>query len=189
MIASRLPHMTAVEYLEWEKTQEMRHEYGSKDIYAMTGGSKAHNTITGNLFTEIRAHLRSGPCQTFFSDVKVQISAEGPFFYPDLLVTCNEQDNQPGYTVEHPCLIVEVLSPSTEAGDRGSKFRYYRRLNALQEYVLIDSQEMSVECFRRPATLSTWSYEAYSSGDVVKLESIDLDVPMNRLYAEVQFES
>lgn len=79
MIASRLPHMTAVEYLEWEKTQEMRHECGSKDIYAMTGGSKAHNTITGNLFTEICAHLRSGPCQTFFSDVKVKLVLRDPY--------------------------------------------------------------------------------------------------------------
>ncbi|MBC8123311.1 MAG: Uma2 family endonuclease [Gemmatimonadaceae bacterium] len=188
MIASLQQPLTIEEYLEWEKAQELRHEYLDGEIYAMTGGSKAHNAIAINLARELSTHLRTSSCNVFVSDVKVQSAAQGPVFYPDLLVTCDERDNQAGYVVEHPCLIVEILSPSTERFDRGAKFRQYRSLAALQEYVLIGTQEMSVECFRRSAEVGVWSFQPYSPGDAVRFESIGLELPVDILYEKVLLE-
>ncbi|MBC8123466.1 MAG: Uma2 family endonuclease [Gemmatimonadaceae bacterium] len=190
MIAERQSPLSAIEYLEWEKCQQVRHEYISGEIFAMTGGSKAHSAIAVNLTAEVRTHLRSGPCQVFNADTKVQISADGPFFYPDLSVTCDERDNQPGYTAQYPCLIVEVLSPSTEAFDRGEKFRHYRRLASLQEYVLVDSHQPGVECYRRSSENNQlWVLQTYDNQSIVRLDSVDLDMPIAALYEKVQFGS
>ncbi len=187
MVAGR-PHTTASEYLEWEQHQDLRHEYIGGEIVAMTGASMAHNMIAVNLSAELRTALRSGPCRVFGSDMKLQITPSGPFFYPDISVTCDGQEPLLGHTVSFPRLVVEILLPSTEAFDRGAKFRHYRRLAALQEYVLIDSQETAVEFYRRSTdNQQLWEFESYGSGATVHFESLGLDLPIASLYEKVTF--
>jgi Uma2 family endonuclease len=130
--------MTAEEYLEWEAKQEFRYEYVDGKILAMTGGSIPHNDIALNFYTTLRPHLRQKSCRVNVSDVKVKASKNNRYFYPDLVVTCEPDDLKSRDFIEHPKVIVEVLSPSTASYDRGDKFKYYRQIPSLQEYVLVD---------------------------------------------------
>lgn len=188
MVASQyLSRMTLQQYLEWEPTQELRYEYVNGQVFAMTGGTIPHNTIAVNLVTALKSHLRGGPCQVFVADVKVGISADGPFHYPDVLVSCDERDQDAIQVIQYPCLIVEVLSPSTEAYDRGGKFAHYRQLTTLQEYVLIEAEKIGVECFRRTSNGRQWEFQTYSVGEEVELESVDFRCPMELLYEGVRF--
>ncbi|UFP95941.1 Uma2 family endonuclease [Gloeobacter morelensis] len=179
-----------LDYLAWELQQPGRHEYIDGRVLAMTGASAAHNTVLTNLSRELSNHLRATPCRVFTADMKVQITAEGPFFYPDAAVTCSEQDDEATYTLSEPCLIVEVLSPSTEAFDRGAKFAHYRRLSSLQEYVLIDSQSAGVECFRSgPDRERTWILQLYAPDSELFFESIDLKLSIAAIYEKVRFST
>jgi Uma2 family endonuclease len=126
--------MSPAEYLLWEAQQQVKHEYMDGHAYAMTGGTLAHSIIGGNLFTLLKNHLRSGSCTAFNSDAKVLASGNGPFFYPDVSVTCDAQDIQAIDFIQKPCLIAEVLSPGTQGFDRGDKFMYYRRINSANIY-------------------------------------------------------
>ncbi|WP_293019407.1 MULTISPECIES: Uma2 family endonuclease [unclassified Moorena] len=150
MIASPQRYrMTSQEYLEWERTQEIRYEYSDGEVFAMTGGSKPHNRIALNLASDLNTHLQDSSCEVYMVDVKVKISSVRSYHYPDVVVTCDSRDQESNQFIQYPCLIVEVLSPSTEAYDRGNKFAKYRKLKTLQEYVLIQSETIGVECFRR----------------------------------------
>jgi len=141
-------HLSPEAYLEWESQQPIKYEYLHGEAYAMTGGTLTHNAIALNLATALKMALRGSGCRTFMSDAKVGVTTKGPFFYPDVLVTCNEADRTAKTLVQHPCLIIEVLSPGTEGYDRGEKFRQYRQLDSLQEYVLVDTESMGVEIYR-----------------------------------------
>jgi Uma2 family endonuclease len=180
-------YMTPQEYLEWEKNQELRHEYIDGEVFAMTGGTKPHNRIAFNLATALDGFLEEKGCDVYIADVKVQLSPSGPYHYPDVVVTCDARDKESIDLVQYPSLIVEVLSPSTEAFDRGKKFTRYRQLSSLQEYVLIESDDIGVECFRRNAE-GLWVLQGYSVGDIVSLESIGFSIPVEKLYRQVNFE-
>lgn len=184
--SSHLSRMTPQQYLEWEPTQELRYEYVNGEVFAMTGGTIPHNTVAVNLVTALKSHLRGGACQVFIADVKVGVSASGPFHYPDVLVSCDERDREAIQVIQYPCLIFEVLSPSTEAYDRGGKFAHYRKLATLQEYVLIEAEKVGVECFRRTAN-RRWEFQTYSAGEEVEFESVDFRCPMELLYEGVRF--
>jgi len=187
MIASpQPPKMTIEAYLEWEAQQEVRHEYVHGEVIAMTGGTVPHNDIALNLYTALRPHLRSRGCRINVSDVKVQVSPASPYYYPDILVSCDAQDRNARKFIEFPTLIVEVLSPSTEAKDRGEKFLYYQTMPSLQEYVLIDAEKVAVECYRRGEG-RMWLYYPYSAGDVLSLHSIEFERPIALLYEGVSF--
>jgi Uma2 family endonuclease len=154
MIAiSDKPYMTPEEYLEWEETQELRYEYldgvvyAKDEIYGMTGGTLAHNDIALNLYSALRSFIRTKGCRVNVADVKVQTVETGAFFYPDVLISCDPRDKTASKFVCFPCLIAEILSPSTEAYDRVAKFAQYRRLESLREYVLISSEKISVDIF------------------------------------------
>ncbi len=188
MIASpQFQYMSPQEFLEWEKTQELRYEYIDGEVFAMTGGTKPHNRIALNLATASDAFLAEKGCDIFIADVKVQLSPSGPYHYPDVVVTCDPKDRESIDLIEHPCLIVEVLSPSTEAFDRGKKFTRYRQLNSLQEYVLIQSDEIGVECFRRNDE-GLWVLYTYGAKDTLYLESIGFSIPVEKLYRQVRFD-
>ncbi|KST67844.1 Uma2 family endonuclease [Mastigocoleus testarum] len=188
MIASsQFQYMTPQEFLEWEKTQELRYEYIDGEVFAMTGGTKPHNRIAGNLYTALDAFLAEKGCDIFIADVKVQLSPSGPYHYPDVVVTCDPKDRELIDLIEHPCLIVEVLSPSTEAFDRGKKFTRYRQLNSLREYVLIQSDEIGVECFRRNDE-GLWVLYTYGAKDTLNLESIGFSISVEKLYRQVRFD-
>ncbi|AFY99618.1 Uma2 family endonuclease [Calothrix sp. PCC 6303] len=188
MVANpQFSYMSPQEYLEWEKTQELRHEYIDGEVFAMTGGTKPHNRIAGNLFTKLDDFLAEKGCEVYISDVKVQVSESGPYHYPDVVVTCDQRDKESIDVVQYPCLIVEVLSPSTAAFDRGKKFTCYRQSSTLKEYVLIESDEIAVECFRRNEQ-GLWVLHTYSEEDNLDLESVGISIAVKKLYRQVRFD-
>lgn len=131
-----LPFMTVEEYLEWEPRQDVRYEYANSEVLAMIGGTIPHNDIALNLYTALRPHLRSRGCRINVADVKVQISPVSPYYYPDVIVSCDPRALNAHQFIQFPVLIGEVLSPGSEAKDRGEKFRNYQTLPSLQEYAL-----------------------------------------------------
>ena len=176
------------EYLDWEATQDIKHEYLDGEVFAMTGGTIAHNLISGNFYALLKSHLRGKGCRVFIADVKVQVSERGAYFYPDVMVSCDERDRPAVNLIQHPCLIIEVLSPTTEAFDRGEKFRRYRQLSSLQEYVLIDTSSISVDRFRRLSE-TQWELQSFTAEDTLELTSIDWYGAIALLYEDVIFES
>ncbi|MFB2936132.1 Uma2 family endonuclease [Aerosakkonemataceae cyanobacterium BLCC-F154] len=180
--------MTAEEYLKWESQQELRHEYVDGEILAMTGGTIPHNEIALNFYTALRPHLRQRGCRANVSDVKVQANQNSRYFYPDLVVTCDPEDLKSREFVQHPKIIVEVLSPGTANYDRGDKFKYYRQMPSLQEYVLVDSESISVEVYHRGEG-KMWLYYAFTNGDTIALESIEFECAIELLYEGIIFDN
>ena len=186
-------YMTPQEYLEWEEQQPIKYEYVNGEAFAMTGGTIPHNDITVNLATALKNYLGRKGFKVLIADAKVRISENGPFHYPDVMVTCDERDRRAIEFIQYPCLIVEVLSPSTEGFDRGKKFTNYRRINTLREYVLIDAQEISVECYRLNDQ-NKWELTHYQIDETtpegtepeVCLTSIDFRFPISLLYEDVE---
>jgi Uma2 family endonuclease len=174
------------EYLEWEERQEIKYEYIDGEVFAITGVTIPHNTIALNLASALKIHLRGGSYRVNMAGAKIGISKEGPFYYPDVVVSCDERDKQAIQFLQYPCLIVEVLSPSTEAYDRGTKFTRYRRIQTLQEYVLIDAEKISLDCFRLNDR-GIWELHPYKKGDEVHLTSVDFHFPIFLVYENVQF--
>lgn len=179
------PLMSAEEYLAWEPTQEERYEYWDGEVVAMSGGTRNHNRISGNFFRILDDALVDRRCEPYIADVKVQVQRGQKYFYPDVVVTCDDRDNDP-QLVQFPSLIIEVLSPSTEAIDRGTKFSKYRQFSTLKEYVLVQVEQPGVEVFRRNEK-GQWVLSEYSLGDSLKLESVGVEIAIADLYRQIQF--
>jgi Uma2 family endonuclease len=185
--------MTPQEYLAWEAEQPLRYEYLNGEVVAMTGGTIPHNQVAVNLSALLKTHLRGKGCKVLTSDAKVGVSETGPFHYADVSVTCDDRDRSARQYIRYPCLIVEVLSPSTEAVDRGEKFRQYRRIETLQEYVLIDPDRPGLECYRLNER-GNWELvqsigsEANVETTEVYLASLDCRFALALLYEDVEFE-
>lgn len=180
------PDLTPEEYLEFERHSDIKHEYIDGETYAMAGTNKAHNIISLNLALSLRQILRGSSCQVFMADIKVSIDNQRHFFYPDLIVTCDDNQDLNAYIVEFPKLIIEVLSDSTETFDRGKKFHYYRAIPSLQEYVLVSTQEYLVEIFRR-TTNNLWLLQTYETlKTLVVLESLAVSLPLADIYATLE---
>lgn len=183
MIAHRIPHLSPAEYLEWEEKSEIKHEYMDGEIYAMAGASDDHWTIVSNLSAILRTHLKGSPCRQL-GDVKAKINHRDRYYYPDLMVTCDDRDKLDRYVKRYYKLMIEVLSESTEAFDRGQKFEDYRRSPSLEEYVLISQHRMNVEVYRRNVS-DRWELQAYHAGDRVELVSLNLTFAIEDLYEEI----
>jgi Uma2 family endonuclease len=179
--------MSATEYLDWEPTQEDRYEYWDGEVVAMSGGTRNHNRISGNWFKLLDNALLNRDCDVYIADVKVQVEPGRKYFYPDVVVTCDKNDDD-AQIVQFPCLIIEVLSPSTEAVDRGAKFARYRQFTSLQEYVLVQVDRPKVEVFRRNKN-NQWVLSEYDLDDRLLLESIGVEIAIADLYRQVQFET
>ena len=179
---------SADDFLVWEAGQERKHEYLDGEVFAMAGASDAHVTIAGNLFIALRTHLRSGPCSVYISDMKLHAAADNAFFYPDVFVTCSQTDRAQNLTKGEPSLIAEVLSPGTAAYDRGQKFAAYRRFPTLREYLLVDSERVAVELFRRDEDSNLWVLHPFAADEQVTLSSVGLTLPVSALYEDVQLE-
>jgi Uma2 family endonuclease len=177
-------YISPEEYLEAEKSSQIKHEYIDGQVYAMAGASDAHVTIVGNLFALLRNHLRGSGCRVYMTDMKAQIDALNCYYYPDVIATCDARDREFEYFKKFPCLIVEVLSNSTEALDRGKKFAHYRHLETLQEYVLISQDTMNVECFRRNQE-GRWELFSFEKDEEVHLASVNFRCPIAALYEDV----
>jgi Uma2 family endonuclease len=188
MIATKenLPRFTPEEYFAWEEQQRVRHEYIDGEVYAMTGGTVNHSQIASNFNRLLGNHLRGSGCKVLNSDARVNIVTSTHYVYPDVSVTCDERDKTTTQYITYPCLIVEVLSSSTEAYDRGNKFKLYRRNPNLQEYILVDAETIAIELFRK-AGEDNWRIINYEPGDAVELTSIKLTFPIEQVYEDIIF--
>jgi Uma2 family endonuclease len=184
-INKNYPYFTPEEYLEIEETSTIKHEYIQGHIYAMAGASKAHVILTGNLVTLLNNHLRGTGCIVYSTDMKVRIEPANMFYYPDVAVTCDERDRTSSEDfIRYPRLIIEVLSRKTEAFDRGDKFADYKTLETLEEYVLVNQYQMTVERFQRNAE-GFWVPFAYREGDEVLFASVNFHNALAELYENV----
>ena len=175
---------TAADYLVWESAQLDRHEFLDGEVFAMAGAEDRHVTVSMNLAFALRQHLSGSPCRTFMSDMRLHVAAANSYFYPDVLVTCSALDLASPMLKTEPRLIAEVLSPSTAAYDRGVKFSHYRSLASLQEYLLIDLDTRSTDCFRKRDD-GLWVLHPFARGEPVSLASVALELRADQLFAEV----
>lgn len=180
--------MTPAEYLEWESHQEIRHEYCDGEVFAMAGGTKDHDDLAFNLRLTLIAQVRKQGCRMSGSDVKVMVKQGRLYRYPDLSISCDERDKTNSTFYEFPQLIVEVLSPGTEVVDRNQKFQEYMEIPTLQEYVLVSAEQIQVECFSRGEG-RMWLYFPYKSGEIVRIESVGLDLPIEQIYQNVRLDA
>lgn len=180
-------YMTPEEYLAFEKNSEIKHEYIDGEIYAMAGGTGNHNLINLNCAMLLRNRLRGSSCRTYMSDMKANIADSKRFFYPDVLVTCDQRDQPTESYTNFPTLIIETLSPATENFDRNGKFQFYRTIPTLQEYLLINVENPLVECFRRQ-TEDIWTVQFYQGlAAIAHIEALDIDAPLTEIYESITF--
>lgn len=175
------------DYLEGEKISVVRHEYIDGEVYAMAGTSKSHNRIIINLLEKLSTHLRGSDCEPFFVDIKVRVEKLNRFYYPDLVVVC-EEDAEDEYYAVKPKMIVEVLSPSTSLTDRREKMFAYKEIESLEEYVLIEQNRMYAEIYRRRERGDLWDWLEFDASEDIELASVDFKMPMSEIYANVQLQ-
>ncbi len=179
--AQKITTLSVPDYLEGERISEVKHELMEGYVYAMTGASKNHERLSGNVYTEFSKHLEKSPCEPFGSNTKVRVGDN--FFYPDAMVVCDDQSDNDYYT-ESPVIIVEVLSKSTRRKDQTNKREHYLQIPTLQEYILIEQDSIDIEIFRRN---DNWRSQHYYSGDQITLDSIGLTLSVETLYRRVQY--
>lgn len=188
-LAQKKPELyTPEEYLKFERDSEVRHEYIDGEIYEMAGANKRHNRISINIIRLLDIQLLERDCNIYGSDMRVKITSTGKYTYPDVVAVCGKElfEDETEDTLLNPQVIVEVLSKSTEAYDRGAKFEYYQTVESLQEYVLIKQEPFRVEQFVRKNT-NIWTYfEFRKSDDVVNLNSIDCELALRDIYHKIQ---
>jgi Uma2 family endonuclease len=178
--AHKLP-ITAAEYLEGELRSELRHEFVDGRVYAMSGASRRHNEICLDLAANLQAQLRGGPSRTYIEAVKVQIADDigEAYYYPDVFVACEPNDDD-SHVVQHPKLIIEVLSESTARIDRSDKLTNYKRIPSVEEIVLIEQDWPEILVFRRS---EKWKRNLYTQFEtIVRLDSIGYAAPLASFY-------
>ena len=184
-------YVTPEEYLERERRAETKSEYFDGQVFALAGASANHNRIVVNLIALLRLQLRNKPCEPFASDMRVKVEATGLYTYPDVVVVCGEPQFEDEHrdTLLNPVVIIEVLSPSTEAYDRGKKFAHYRRIPSLQEYLLVAQDGMRVERFQRQEK-DRWILTEYAQPEeVVVLDAIGCTLRVEEIYERVEWET
>lgn len=190
MIAAKdkFPQLTPEEYLAWEETQKEKYEYINGQVYAMGGGSVNHGRIAIRLTARFDAHLEGSSCITGNSDIKINLAETNNYTYPDASVTCDDRDKSNPNYFTYPCLIVEVLSKSTEAYDRGGKFRMYRQNPVLQDYLLVSSTQIEMDLYHKKDT-GEWVILNYQAGDTIHLKSINLSFKIEQIYRGLTLNS
>jgi Uma2 family endonuclease len=178
--------LTPAEYFAWEEQQLCRHEYINGEVYAMSGGTQNHSRIVLKLAASLDSYLADSKCRVFNSDCRVNIVETDDYTYPDVSVSCDRRDTTTAHYITYPCLIVEVLSDSTEAYDRGNKFFLYRQNPQLRDYVLVSSKEVAIDLYRKGDD-GRWEIINYRAGDVVELQSVDLSFPIEQAYRGIDF--
>jgi Uma2 family endonuclease len=176
--------LTIEEYLEYEKNSDVKHEYYQGEIFAMSGAKVGHNKIVMNVTLALGVRLRGKSCSPFNSDQRIHIPQNTLFTYPDISIVCGEVKtlNNDEFNVLNPSVIIEVLSPGTKNYDRGEKFKLYRDITTLKEYILIDSQFINIEAFRLN-TIGHWELEEYKSvKNTLEIPSIDVSIPISEIY-------
>ncbi|MEB3214764.1 MAG: Uma2 family endonuclease [Nostocales cyanobacterium 94392] len=179
-------NLTPEEYFAWEEQQLEKHELINGQVYAMSGGSKNHSSknhslLAARFITLFSNHLEGSDCDTATSDLRVNIVGTNNYTHPDVSVTCDDRDKTTTQYITYPCLIVEVLSASTEAYDRGGKFRMYRNNPALQDYLLVSSTSIEIDLYHKNDA-GDWLIINYKAGDTIELKSINLNFPIEQVY-------
>ena len=173
------------DYLENEKTSDVRHEYLDGEVYAMAGTSRRHNRILGNLYKKISDSLQGSGCEPFFVDIKVRVEKLNRFYYPDIVIVCDEDDEDEYYATK-PKVIVEILSPSTSLTDRREKMFAYKEIESLVEYVLIEQDKIYSEVYRRRPDSDLWDWIEFDETEEIEFASIDFKMPMRDIYEGVE---
>ncbi|MFQ3597159.1 MAG: Uma2 family endonuclease [Chloroherpetonaceae bacterium] len=185
MIAEKT-HLTAAEYLAFERQSEERHEYHGGELRLMAGASRKHNLLSLNIASFLNEKLRGKPCKPFMNDMRVWIASAERYFYPDIAVICGKEPFIEDDVAADATVIVEVLSDSTEAFDRGKKFECYQYLPSLQDYILVSQNEMRIEHFHK-ITSNEWRYVVLSKPeDALSLESIGVQISLQDVYADAE---
>jgi len=185
----RTPHLTPEEYLAIERRSEIRSEYLDGEMFAMTGGSFQHSLIIGNVAGELRQQVRRRGCKVCPNDLRVRVPATGLYTYPDVVVVCGKPflDDEHLDTLLNPTLIVEVLSLTTEAYDRGKKFEYYRMIESLSEYLLVAQDEPRVEHYLRQQD-NRWLLTAVAGLEAsITLPSVQCELALAEIYDQIEF--
>ncbi|MBI3951604.1 MAG: Uma2 family endonuclease [Acidobacteria bacterium] len=181
-------HLTPEEYLAIERKAEYKSEYFNGEVFAMAGAGERHNLIVANLIMELGRQLKKRPCKVYPSDMRVKIPVTGLYTYPDVVVVCGEPmfEDEHKDTLLNPTVLIEVLSESTEAYDRGKKFEHYRSVESLSDYVLIAQDAPKIEHYvRQPGNLWLLS-ETSGSQDIVQIDSIQCELALTEVYDKVE---
>ena len=181
--------LTPEQYLEIERKAEFKSEYYGGEMFAMSGARRFHNLINWNLARTLDRHLRNRPCEAYQNDMRVRVNATGLYAYPDTVVVCGEPQflDETQDTLLNPTVIVEVLSPSTEAYDRGGKFELYRAIPSLNYHLLVSSERMSAELFTRQAEGGWLLTGATLPEDTIDLPAVGVRFTLADLYEKVEF--
>ena len=189
MSAQPVARITPEQYLEAERKAEFKNEYFDGEVFAMSGGTFPHGTIIINLASEFHQALKGRSCTVTSNDVRLRVGSARLYTYPDISIVCGEPkfaDDQKD-TLLNPTMIVEVLSTSTEAHDRGLKFGQYRTIESLQEYVVVSQYEPRVEKFRRQSAGDWLMTECVGLSATCRFESVDCEIPLSEIYYNVTF--
>jgi Uma2 family endonuclease len=191
MLTQTTPFLSRQEYLEQERSTEFRCEYHNGQIFAMAGASRNHNRIVTNISSSLNIQLKSRPCNNYSNDMRIGIQGGKRYVYPDIIVTCGREEfeDESQDTLLNPIVIVEVLSATTEAYDRGTKFLYYQTIASLQEYVLVSQEKKCFEIYRKQHD-GSWLYRALQSPPIeLELQSIACMLTAAEVYAKVGEEN
>lgn len=191
MIAHSYPKTPPQDYLAEERKAEFKSEYIDGDVVAMTGASRQHNLIAGNIFASLHSQLRSRPCEIYMGDMRVAVDEAEFYTYPDIVVACEDPQFLDGEldTLLNPTLLIEVLSPSTASYDRGEKFSRYRQLSSLQEYLIVAQSTPALEHYRKQSEREWILIDITDPEALVELPSIQCQLAMRDIYEKVNFDS
>ena len=179
--------MSLDQFIAWENAQDGRNEFHGGEVFAIVGGRRTHGRVVLNLATRLSLLLSGTPCQVFSESMKILI-AQDTILYPDVFVTCDAQDLRTDMIFRAPSLVIEVLSPSTQAYDRSQKFALYRRIASLKEYLLVDPDSRRVEAFRRNEQ-DQWVLHDMSDGDTLEVASLAVSLPMAQVFEGVDVDA
>ncbi len=180
MAQRKYPLMSIEDYLVLNRnSKDIRYEYLDGEMHMLAGGSPDHSIVIANLTATIKGPLKGSQCRVYNSDVQLKLS-EKRYVFPDITVSCDERDRNQKETIRYPRLVVEVLSPTTEATDRGRKAAYYRACPTIQEYIMVDSEEVFVEVHRREE--QKWTINTFEPGYTITLESLGIQFPIEDVY-------
>lgn len=186
-----LLYLTPEQYLAQERQSGTRNEYFNGEIFAMAGASREHNQIAANLVRVLGNQLLEKPCNVYASDMKVKIDKARKYTYPDVVVACQPErfEDEKRDVLLNPAVIIEILSDSTEAYDRGQKFLHYQLLNSLVVYLLVAQDTSRMEIFLRDKDPNSWTYSQFDNlDDNVQIDCIDCTLPVREVYRKVVFK-
>ena len=189
MSSAAIQRYSPADYLALERASEFKHEFFDGELFRMSGDTIEHSQIAGNVIRALGNSLADSPCRVLTSDMRIKLPT-GLYTYPDVLVVCDQPQYEDDHTdvLLNPLVVVEVLSPTTEAYDRGKKFRHYQTCPSLREYVLIAQDRAAVDHYLRQPASGQWLLTTFESlAATMSLPSIGIGLPLHEIYAKVEF--